>query len=71
MEQEKLTFIQNNAPCYLYDNQQIIERCQFLQSVMPDELFLYSMKTNPKHNIASKPLEYKSAAMNWSGHYNA
>ena len=47
MEQEKLTFIQNNAPCYLYDNQQIIERCQFLQSVMPDELFLYSMKTNP------------------------
>ena len=47
MEQKKLTFIQQNAPCYPYDRQQIIERCQFLQSVMPDELFLYSIKTNP------------------------
>ena len=25
-------------------------------------------QTNSKHKIASKPLEYKRAAMNWSGH---
>lgn len=47
MEPNKLTFIQHNAPCYLYDRRQIIDRCLFLQSVMPDELFLYSIKTNP------------------------
>lgn len=47
MEQEKLIFIQQNAPCYLYDNQQIIEQCRILQSVMPEEIFLYSIKTNP------------------------
>lgn len=47
MEQNKLAFIQENAPCYLYDKQQIMERCQILQSFMPEELFLYSIKTNP------------------------
>lgn len=47
MEQKKLVFIQENAPCYLYDRQQITERCQILHSAMPEELFLYSIKANP------------------------
>ncbi len=47
MENEKLLFIQQNAPCYLYDNRQIIERCKILRSAMPEEIFLYSIKTNP------------------------
>lgn len=47
MNQEKLTFIRENAPCYLYDKQQIIEWCRFLWRVMPEELFLYSIKANP------------------------
>ena len=47
MDQRKLEFIQENAPCYLYDKQQIVERCQILRSAMPEERFLYSIKTNP------------------------
>ena len=47
MEQNNLAFIQENAPCYLYDMQQMIERCQILQRAMPEEQFLYSIKTNP------------------------
>ena len=47
MEQNKLTFIRENAPCYLYDKQQIIERCRILQGFMPEEQLLYSIKTNP------------------------
>ena len=68
MDQKKLTFIQQNAPCYLYDRQQIIERCQFLQSVMPDELFLYSIK--PTHfaplvaSIAAQGFEADAASAN-------
>lgn len=68
MDQKKLTFIQQNAPCYLYDRQQIIERCQFLQSVMPDELFLYSIKTNPfaplVASIAAQGFEADAASAN-------
>ena len=68
MDQKKLTFIQQNAPCYLYDRQQIIERCQFLQSVMPDELFLFSIKTNPfaplVASIAAQGFEADAASAN-------
>lgn len=47
MEKKKLEFVRENAPCILYDKKQIMERCRILQSSMPEEKFLYSIKTNP------------------------
>lgn len=47
MEQEKYSFIRENAPCYLYDNQLITERCKTLQAAMPNDVLLYSIKANP------------------------
>lgn len=43
----KLSFLQENAPCYLYNRNRIIQQCQELQSAIPQAMFLYSIKTNP------------------------
>lgn len=47
MKQSKLDFIRQNAPCYLYDKEQIMHRCQALRNAMPEVQFLYSVKANP------------------------
>ena len=44
---KKTEFVQQNAPCYLYEEALINERCHALQDAMPEALFLYSVKTNP------------------------
>ena len=47
MTQEKLSFIQKNAPCYLYERRQITDNCQLLKAAMPGSTLLYSIKANP------------------------
>ena len=44
---DKAKFIQETAPCYIYEKTLIEERCRTLQDAMPGEQFLYSVKTNP------------------------
>lgn len=44
---DKMTWIQQNAPCYLYEKDSIIENCHALLDAIPDVQFLYSIKTNP------------------------
>ena len=64
---ETISFVGKCAKTF-NDRQQIIERCQFLQSVMPDELFLYSIKTNPfaplVASIAAQGFEADAASAN-------
>jgi len=43
----KIEFLQQNAPCYLYEETLIKERCHALLAAMPEVDFLYSVKTNP------------------------
>ena len=42
-----MRFLQQNAPCYLYEEALIKERCRALSEVMPEVDFLYSVKANP------------------------
>ena len=44
---DKMDFLQQNAPCYLYEKNLIKERCHTLLDAMPEVDFLYSVKTNP------------------------
>ena len=44
---DKMCFVQQNAPCYLYEEALIKERCHALLAAMPEVDFLYSVKTNP------------------------
>lgn len=44
---DKAKFIQETAPCYIYEKALLEERCCALQDAMPGEQFLYSVKTNP------------------------
>ena len=44
---EKMNFLQQNAPCYLYEEKLIKERCRALLDAMPEADFLYSVKANP------------------------
>ena len=44
---DKMAWIQQNAPCYLYEKDSIIENCHALLDAIPDVQFLYSIKTNP------------------------
>ncbi|SHE38992.1 diaminopimelate decarboxylase family protein [Lactonifactor longoviformis] len=43
----KVKFLQQNAPCYLYEEDSIKEHCHDLLNAMPGMDFLYSAKTNP------------------------
>ena len=43
----KIEFLQQNVPCYLYEEALIKERCHALLAAMPEVDFLYSVKTNP------------------------
>ncbi|HBD63621.1 MAG TPA: pyridoxal-dependent decarboxylase [Clostridiales bacterium] len=40
-------FIKENAPCYIYNNEQIIAQCRKLKEALFAFDFLYSIKTNP------------------------
>ena len=42
-----MNFLQQNAPCYLYEEKLIKERCRALLDAMPEADFLYSVKANP------------------------
>lgn len=42
-----MRFLQQNAPCYLYEEALIKERCRALSEAMPEVDFLYSVKANP------------------------
>ncbi len=42
-----MSFLQQNAPCYLYEEALIKERCHALSEAMPEVDFLYSVKANP------------------------
>lgn len=42
-----MKFLQQNAPCYLYEEALIKERCRALSEAMPEVDFLYSVKANP------------------------
>lgn len=44
---EKMKFVRQNAPCYLYEEKLIKERCRALLDAMPEADFLYSIKANP------------------------
>lgn len=44
---DKMCFVQQSAPCYLYEEALIKERCHALLAAMPEVDFLYSVKTNP------------------------
>jgi len=44
---DKMCFVQQHAPCYLYEEALIKERCHALLAAMPEVDFLYSVKTNP------------------------
>ena len=43
----KIEFLQQNVPCYLYEEALIKECCHALLAAMPEVDFLYSVKTNP------------------------
>lgn len=43
----KTKFLQQNVPCYLYEEDLIKEHCHALLAAMPEVEFLYSVKTNP------------------------
>ena len=43
----KAKFLQQNVPCYLYEEDLIKEHCHALLNAMPGVDFLYSVKTNP------------------------
>ena len=43
----RMRFLQQNAPCYLYEEALIKERCRALSEAMPEVDFLYSVKANP------------------------
>lgn len=43
----KVKFLQQNTPCYLYEEDSIKEHCHDLLNAMPGVDFLYSAKTNP------------------------
>lgn len=53
MRISKDQFIHDNAPCYLYDKEQIVSRCKALQAAMPNAQFLYSLKANPFKPVVS------------------
>lgn len=40
-------FLQEHAPCYLYDANIIREKCRQLKQALPNVTFLFSVKTNP------------------------
>ena len=42
-----MDFLQQKAPCYLYEEALIKKRCHALLAAMPEVDFLYSVKTNP------------------------
>ena len=44
---DKMCFVQQNAPCYLYEEALIKDRCHALLAAMPEVDFLYSVKANP------------------------
>ena len=46
-----LEFLKKNAPCYIYNQQDIIEQCNKLKASLSVFDFLYSIKTNPFHRI--------------------
>ncbi|MDO5853881.1 MAG: alanine racemase [Thermoplasmata archaeon] len=39
--------VEGNAPCYVYDRDEVVRRCRGLRSAMPGVRFLYSLKANP------------------------
>lgn len=42
-----MDFIKENAPCFIYDKAEIIERCERLRRALPEARLLYSIKTSP------------------------
>lgn len=42
-----IEFLRKTAPCYIYDENEIIQRCQELKNTFECFQFLYSIKTNP------------------------
>ncbi|HEB5001304.1 TPA: pyridoxal-dependent decarboxylase [Clostridioides difficile] len=54
---EDYKFIEENAPCYIYDETNIIEKCKELKSNILGFDFLYSIKTNPYNKIVKSIAE--------------
>ncbi|MCC0702402.1 pyridoxal-dependent decarboxylase [Clostridioides sp. ES-S-0049-02] len=48
---QEYSFIKEHAPCYIYDEVNIIERCMELKNSILGFDFLYSIKTNPYNKI--------------------
>ncbi|MFL8710153.1 diaminopimelate decarboxylase family protein [Clostridioides sp. GD02377] len=48
---EEIQFIEEHAPCYIYDETSIIEKCKELKNNILGFDFLYSIKTNPYNEI--------------------
>ncbi|RVU54816.1 diaminopimelate decarboxylase family protein [Anaerosphaera multitolerans] len=40
-------FLKEHAPCYIYNQREIIDQCNKLKTALKDFKFLYSIKTNP------------------------
>lgn len=53
MNLSKEKYAMKNAPCYIYDKKEIINRCCDLQTAMPHVQFLYSIKANPFKPVVS------------------
>lgn len=59
---DKMDFLQQNVPCYLYEKNLIKERCHTLLDAMPEVDFLYSVKTNPFAPVLKTVAENRALA---------
>ncbi|NMS89301.1 pyridoxal-dependent decarboxylase [Clostridioides difficile] len=48
---KEIRFIEEHAPCYIYDESNVIEKCKELKNNILGFDFLYSIKTNPYNKI--------------------
>lgn len=47
MTDTKEDLARREAPCFIYEKEEIIRRCGLLKAALPDVQFLYSVKANP------------------------
>ena len=47
MTDTKEDLARREAPCFIYEKEEIVRRCGLLKAALPDVQFLYSVKANP------------------------
>ena len=47
MTDTKEDLARREAPCFIYEKEEIVRRCGILKAALPDVQFLYSVKANP------------------------